>query len=86
MYHGRLDSSLKLSACSVYGAHQFHIHEIADRSLLPRPGPTLVTVQPDEAWGRFLQGGEFIPFVDTFVSLLADPCLFLHLIGSFFLV
>jgi hypothetical protein len=41
-------------------AHQFHIHEIADRTLLPRPGPTLVTVQPDEVWNRFTQGGEFV--------------------------
>ena len=70
-----VDSSLKLSAWSVYGALQFHIHEIADPTLLPRPGPTLVTVQPDEVWGRFLQGGEFIAFVDTFASLVADACL-----------
>ena len=51
-----VSSSLKLSAWSVYGAQQFHIHEIADRTLLPRPGPTLVTVQPDEVWSRFTQG------------------------------
>jgi hypothetical protein len=37
-----------------------------DRTLLPRPGPTLVTVQPDEVWKRFTQAAnsssEFVAF------------------------
>ena len=61
---------MKLSAWSVYGAHQFHIHEIADRSLLPRPGPTLVTVQPDGGVGP-LPPGRRIHRVRRYVRQLA---------------
>jgi hypothetical protein len=38
----------------------FIFMKLRNRTLLPRPGPTLVTVQPDEVWNRFTQGGEFV--------------------------
>jgi hypothetical protein len=51
-----LDSTKTKGDPTSGGVHQFHIHEIADRTLLPRPGPTLVTVQADEVWSHFTQG------------------------------
>ena len=55
-------------------AGEFEVQEFADRTLLPRPCPTLITFQPDEVWDGFFQGLPFVTLLSRDLFSRALKC------------